>query len=632
MNQDWKVKPELLLLFLTASVTATDASAAQLIPLRVLAELPKFSHPMVSPNGKYLAATMTVDGQPMMVVQNLLTSGEEREQELVPIDSGENFFYWYRWVNNDRLVFSLRSTTMYRFGLVNRARVGSIGRDGRDSIFFAMQPNLRDFYRAHPNVVDFLENDPDHILAALDDEPTAWATPQVHLVNINTGHKKLLLSNRRGVYAWIADGDGVIRIGTKIDTKYGKRNVTVFYRETASDGWETLQKVDYFDHDRLEPWRFDEDDANILLMTSANLQDEQDPNDIEDQLFRYDLSIRKIIGAYENSHRKNVIKTVEQALPDLEVKIVSRDKEKNIYFFRVFSDVKSPEYFMLDIRKRTLDYVAAEYPDLHDYELAPMERISYKARDGLDIPAFLTIPVGAERKNLPVVVYPHGGPWARDRWGFDNYVQFMANRGYAVFQPQFRGSTGYGIEHEEAGYGEWGYGIQDDITDGVEWLIDQGIADPGRICIVGSSFGGYAAAMGVAKTPDLYRCAVSINGVLDLKMFIDSGRYLLFKTINRAIWNDRADAENASPHHMADRIQVPLLLMGSERDTVVPVRHSERMFKKLKRLDKPVTYIELPDGEHWRTNEANEIIKFQALEKFLAEHIGSKRPIETGLH
>jgi dipeptidyl aminopeptidase/acylaminoacyl peptidase len=480
--------------------------------------------------------------------------------------------------------------------------------------------------------VNFIENDPDHILAALDDEPRGWATPQVHLVNVNTGKRKRVLKNTRGVHHWIADQDGQIRIGTKIDTKFERQNVTIYYRETESSNWETLQRVDYFDHDRLSPYRFDETDPSILLVTSANLQDEQDPNEIENQLFRYDLNVRRVIGPHKDTHRKNVIKAVEKALPDVKVKIVSRDKDKNTYFFRVYSDVKAPEYFVFDIEKRTLDYVASQYPGLIDCELAPMERIMYKARDGLEIPAFLTIPVGAERENLPVVVYPHGGPWARDRWGFDNYVQFMANRGYAVFQPQFRGSTGYGIEHEEAGYGEWGAGIQDDITDGVEWLIEEGIVDPDRICIVGSSFGGYAAAMGAAKTPNLYRCVVSINGVLDLKMMIDSGRYLLFETINRTIWNDRADAESASPYHLASNITAPMLLIGSERDTIVPVKHSIRMHKKMRRLDKTVTYIELPDGEHWRTNEANEIIKFEALENFLAAQIGSERAIKPAGH
>ena len=156
-----------------------------------------------------------------------------------------------------------------------------------------------------------------------------------------------------------------------------------------------------------------------------------------------------------------------------------------------------------------------------------------------------------------MVIYPHGGPWAHDEWGFDNYVQFFASRGYAVFQPQFRGSTGHGIHHQEAGYGQWGYAIQDDITDGVSWLIEQGIADPDRICIVGSSFGGYAAAMGVAKTPDLFRCAISINGVLNFKTFMRSQRRLLFSAINRAITKGDGDSEMASPYHMAKDITAP---------------------------------------------------------------------------
>ncbi len=224
----------------------------------------------------------------------------------------------------------------------------------------------------------------------------------------------------------------------------------------------------------------------------------------------------------------------------------------------------------------------------------------------------------------PAVVMPHGGPWAHDEWGFDTYAQFLASRGYAVLQPQFRGSTGYGLEHEEAGYGEWGKGIQDDITDATLWAIKEGHIDEKRICILGESFGGYAAAMGVVKEPGLYVCAISINGVLDLQTLIRDADMHLLGNIEKALLNDYNEAAAYSPYHRAEEITASLLLIGSELDTVVPVaEHSRKMHEHLRKLKKPVEYLELPDDEHWRTNEPNEIVKLQAIEDFLDRHIGA---------
>jgi dipeptidyl aminopeptidase/acylaminoacyl peptidase len=288
---------------------------------------------------------------------------------------------------------------------------------------------------------------------------------------------------------------------------------------------------------------------------------------------------------------------------------------------KLYSDISVPQYYLLDLKEQKLVGLASEYPNLENAVLSPMEKVEYEARDGLKIPAYLTIPVNSKKEKLPIVVYPHGGPWAHDEWGFDNYVQFFASRGYAVFQPQFRGSTGFGTAFEEAGYGQWGMKIQDDITDGVRWLIDEGVADPERIAIVGASFGGYAAAMGAAKTPDLYKCIVSINGVLDLKSFHDNGRNYYFDSINRKMWNNWEDVENTSPYHLAENIQAPMLLIAGERDTVVPTAHSKKMHKRLKKLKKTSQYIELENGEHWRTNEENEIVLLKTLEAFLGEHL-----------
>lgn len=596
------------------------AEAEDLVALEHFAALPQFSKPVLSPDGERVASTISYQGHPLLVVQPINSEDDEVKEKMIPINAGKNFFNWYAWGNDERLVFNIRGTTKMFGHLWNVGRMGSIGRDGKDGIQFEMTPNQMGLYRQSAEIIDFLDHDTDHILAALDDTDNDWAAPEVHLVNINTGLRKRVVKNRAGIQHWIADASGVVRVGVKVDTEQNHQGVTIYYRDKEGADWEKLQKVNYFSHDRMLPARFDENDENILLVSSSNLDAGLEEDD-EAELFRYDLTARKILGPFQDSHRDSVMAIVRHALPNKKIEIVSHNRDKTRYTFRGYSDIQAPKYYFLDLNDKSLKIMGAEYPGLDNAVLSPMEIVSYQARDKLDIPAFLTIPKGQERKNLPFIIYPHGGPWAHDSWGFDNYVQFFASRGYAVFQPQFRGSTSYGINHQEAGYGQWGYAIQDDITDGVNWLIEQGIADPDRICIVGASFGGYAAAMGAAKTPELYRCAISINGVLDFKAFLGSHRRLLFSSINRAVTKGDGNVERASPYHMAKHITAPMLLIASERDTVVPVDHSIDMYRKLKRLKKRVEYVELPNGEHWRSNEANEIKALSAMEQFLEQHL-----------
>ena len=613
------VKIFLLCLLLLGNISWAEQPA---IPLEELARLPVFSYPIISPDAKNVAAFMPHEGERAVVVQKLLKGDDRDPGKIALIDLPKYHMQNFTWINKDRLLVKARTTAPVQGNLWNITRLMVINREGTEAIPLRMQPDIHGYYRQGPRMISKLEDDPEHILAELDNDERQWGEPHVHKVNIITGKKERVLKSRKGVQRWLADADGVIRIGTRIKADRGRSGVSTFYREAETASWETLQEADYFDHDRLLPLRFDKDDPNILLITTQDLGDGAIPDEtVEDTIFRYDLTERRVIGSYVNQHLKDVLNIVEKSIPDLEVEIVSMDKDEQVFFIRVYSDTHSPEYYLLDLNAKTMDYVAAEYPELVNYELAPMNKVSYEAEDGLEIPALLTLPVNRGDEPLPFVIYPHGGPWAHDEWGFDNYVQFFASMGYGVLQPQFRGSTGFGIEHEEAGYGEWGYAIQDDITAGVQWLIDEGIADPEKICIVGSSFGGYAAAVGLAKTPDLYRCGISVNGVLDLKEFIYSGKKLYYEGINRKVWNDPANAKDASPYHLSDQIKAPLLLIGSERDTVVPVKHSKRMHKKLKKNKQSVEYVELPDGEHWRTIESNELIKFRAMRDFLNEHL-----------
>jgi dipeptidyl aminopeptidase/acylaminoacyl peptidase len=299
---------------------------------------------------------------------------------------------------------------------------------------------------------------------------------------------------------------------------------------------------------------------------------------------------------------------------------------------RVLAKVQGPSqpaiYYLVDFNKHTADIAGEEYPALANAALGEVRSISYKARDGMSIPAYLTLPPGADAKNLPLVVLAHGGPEARDDYGFNWWTQFLATRGYAVLQPQFRGSTGFGDAFRRAGYRQWGGLMQDDVTDGVQAMIEQGIADAKRVCIVGASYGGYAALAGAAFTPDLYKCAVSVNGISDLPamMSADKDKYgdddpavvHLRDTIGSAY--DKAVIER-SPVHSANRLQIPVLLIHGLDDTVVRIDQSEMMAHALAGQRKNYSFVKLPGGDHWLTYADTRQQVMKEIEKFLAANL-----------
>lgn len=285
-------------------------------------------------------------------------------------------------------------------------------------------------------------------------------------------------------------------------------------------------------------------------------------------------------------------------------------------------------YYFIDYKKGNADIVGEEYPSLVNATLGEVRELTYKARDGYEIPAFVTLPAGAGDKQLPLVVLPHGGPESRDTRSFDWLAQFIASRGYVVLQPQFRGSTGYGEAHRRAGYRQWGRLMQDDVTDGVKALIEQGLADPKRVCIVGASYGGYAALAGAAFTPELYACAVSINGISNLPAmltFVET--YAGDESDSLSYWKDHigpktsAEVISKSPSRAAANMRAPVLLLHGVNDSVVPVAQSREMAKALKLLAKPHTLVELPGEDHWLSRSDSRTRVLTEMEAFLATHL-----------
>jgi dipeptidyl aminopeptidase/acylaminoacyl peptidase len=326
--------------------------------------------------------------------------------------------------------------------------------------------------------------------------------------------------------------------------------------------------------------------------------------------------------------------SVGKAFPGKEVAIYDRSRDYRRLIAHVESADSPPVYYYVDLDKGSADIVGEAYPELTGAALGRREATHYRARDGLEVPAYLTLPPAWKREErLPLVLLPHGGPQARDDSGFEWWAQFLATRGYAVLQPQFRGSTGFGAEVTRAGTRAWGQAMQDDLTDGVAAMIERGIADAGRVCIVGSSYGGYAALAGAAFTPELYRCAASINGISDLPSMYGylKARYGTESDTLEA-WNrlvghpyDEKLVES-SPARRAERLQAAVLLIHSAADTVVPVDQSRAMREALRQAERPGEYLELPGEDHWLSTESSRIQVLTRLEEFLARYLQSSKP------
>ena len=319
---------------------------------------------------------------------------------------------------------------------------------------------------------------------------------------------------------------------------------------------------------------------------------------------------------------------VAPAFNDRSVQIEGRSEDGKRVIVRVGGPAHPAVYYLVDFTTNKADIVGEEYPALNDLPMGAVRSISYKARDGESISAYLTLPPGAVASNLPLVVMPHGGPEARDDFDFYWWSQFLATRGYAVLQPQFRGSTGFGDAFRLAGRQQWGGRMQDDVTDGVRAMIDQGVADAHRVCIVGGSYGGYAALAGAAFTPDLYKCAVSVNGVADLPQMIGNVKAQNGEESDSvAYWRDNIGSPfdrkviERSPARAADRIRVPVLLIHGVDDTVVPIGQSETMARALGRLDKPFSFIRLQGEDHWLSRGETRLQVLTEIEGFLREHL-----------
>ncbi|MEO7597496.1 MAG: S9 family peptidase, partial [Opitutus sp.] len=466
-------------------------------------------------------------------------------------------------------------------------------------------------------------------------------------LNVATGEMKMVAENPGKVDRWITDHAGVIRAATETDgvnaslltrpdekTPF-KKVLTTDFRESASPQFYTFDNKNLYAVSNIG-----RDKQAVVTIDPSNgkeLEKLYENPEVDVSALAYSKK-RKVVtfAAFDTwkTERKffdpqteAMYKTLAEKLPGYEVEVVANDKAEEKFIVMASNDRSPGTRNLYDAKTGTLTKLVEVAPWLKEDQLAVMKPIEYKSRDGLTIHGYLTLPLGREPKNLPVVINPHGGPWYRDTWGFNPEVQFLANRGYAVLQMEFRGSTGYGRKFWEASFKQWGKAMQDDITDGVQWLVKEGIADPKRVAIYGGSYGGYATLAGVAFTPDLYAAAVDYVGVANMftfmktippywKPFLDQMHAMVGDPEK-----DKAMLEAVSPVMHADKIKTPLFVAQGAHDPRVNKDESDQMVAALKKRGVDVEYMVKDNEGHGFHNEENRFDFYEAMEKFLAKYL-----------
>lgn len=639
-----------------AANAAVAASPAVVLPTEAYARVPDVTNLVMSPNGTRIAGLLAVDDDTYLVTRTV--DGDK----LKPILKADNKLFsisWARWVGNERLVLGVRFPSRRGYTPVVETRLLSIDWQGgetlnlvRSSPFDAnrLQAQVQD------RVVDWLPEDGQHILIQMATD--GGIHPAVFKVNVFTARREMILGPRKGVRAWLTDGTHRVRVGVRMEED--EREVIAC--DPDGKNWRTLWRWKLFSKNSVYPMGFGKNPNELYIeadhegrdavftvdLSSPDLKRTlklaHPSRDVDGSLMRSQLT-GEVIGIRaetDDSQRAEIwdpkvrllARAIDKALPERINRLLGFSADENRYMVYSSGNGIPGEYYLGDRTSGDLFLLAETHAQLPAELMARKRPVVIKSRDGLDLRSYLTLPksegvAGANKpaSPLPLVLLPHGGPHHSDDIDFDTRTEFLAARGYAVLQVNFRGSTGYGREFAAAGMQRWGMEMQDDLTDAVQWAVSQQIADPRRVCIVGGSYGGYAALMGGVKTPDLYRCVVSFAGVTDLidlwnhEADFVGGKEIMNGMIGNA-WDDRERLRATSPALQASRITAPVLLVHGTADRRVPFEQSEDMAKALRKAGKTYQFIELEEGDHHLSRNSHSLTFFKALEAFLAKHIG----------
>ncbi|MCS6989855.1 MAG: S9 family peptidase [Chloroherpetonaceae bacterium] len=598
------------------------------IPLRDFFRNPEKSRFQISPSGARIAFFAPFENRRNIFVQERGKPDAQRLTSAIDRDISDFF-----WKGDDAIIYARDFDGDENFHLF----LVSL-RDQREQ-------DLTPFPNVKCLVVDPLEEDDSRILFAMNQRDAQLL--DVYRLNIETGERELVAENPGGVIAWLADHDGQVRLGVQSDGV----NKHVLYRASEREPFSTIVSTTFRDTFLPQCFTFDNREiyalSNIGRDTLALVRfNPETKREVEVLFERSDVDAsgvsysrkRKTLTAvgyalwkserhFLDADTQAIAEKLASRLPNQEFLIASMTRDESLWVVETRSDRSLGASYLYDARSDTLEKLADHAPWLNPDDLCEMKPIQYRSRDGLTIHGYLTLPKNLEPKRLPVVVNPHGGPWWRDYWGFQPHAQFLANRGYAVLQMNFRGSIGYGKKFWELSFKEWGGKMQDDITDGVQWLIEQGIADPKRVAIFGGSYGGYATLAGLAFTPDLYACGVDFCGVSNLFTFLNAiPPYWkpMLDMMHEMIGNPETEPDllrARSPIFHVDNIKAPLFVAQGAKDPRVRIEESDQIVEALRRRGVEVEYLVKENEGHGFQNEENRIEFFERMERFLSRHL-----------
>jgi dipeptidyl aminopeptidase/acylaminoacyl peptidase len=623
------------------SVAAAAEKARQLISAADFGALPFMVRPSLSPDARHIVSEAYIHGSRILSILQLGGS-KTAATHFFSIPAKWDLL-WYRWAGNDRLLVSLGRSDLLFGEEVYVSRLAMYDLKTEKPAFIGRKGEGMDGDTV-------IHVDPDGHWLLLNVQRTIYDYPSVWRVDLDTLEQKKVVSEYPHVWSWFADSSGTVRAGLGAD---GDR-WWLYYRKSADAKFEKVVKRKFTKEDK------DDTEGTIERFIPINGSDQgyaiSNARTGRYALYRYDFAADalgealfehpqvdienfrqsdtgELTAVYYTDDRarvewlvprmKELQATIDRALPDRinRVSSMSRDGTKMLVWTGSASD--PGVYYYFDSNAGVMNLLAKPYDKITGKQLASVESTSYAARDGLMIPAYVTVPNAVETKQLPLIIMPHGGPFARDEWEYDTWAQFLANRGYIVLQPNFRGSTGYGREFVAKGYGQFGRTMQDDLDDGVKWLVEQGKVDPKRVCIMGASYGGYAALWAAVRNPEIYRCAISLAGLSDLPAQLRYDRSSFSASRYFTAWRTRVqgdkdfDLKTVSPLYAVDRLNIPLLIAHGTDDERVPLSQSKKLHEALTKAHKPHSYIEYKGEGHGFDKPENATEFLERVDQFL---------------
>jgi len=608
-----------------------SVEAVPIIPMKDFFRNPQQIGFSLSPDGTHWAFLQSWQDRLNIHVQKI---GESKITRIT--DSTVRDITGYLWANDSRIVYAQDDAGDENFKLY------AVNIDGTN------RKTLTPFEEVKVGLIDELEEIPEEVLITMNQRDKRVF--DVYRTNIYSGEMEMIAENPGNVVGWLTDHEGTLRIAMTSDGV----NQSLLYREEETEPFRIVRTMSF--KDTLAPLFFTFD--NQYLYVTSNIDRDKQAiykydvanNEFLEEIYSHpevDVASllkskkqKKITGVsyftdmrqyqFFDEERKALQEELEERLPGYEVVIADRSKDESKMVIVTYSDKVLEAYYFYDLDTGEFQKMVEISPWLDESMMTDMKPIQYTSRDGLTIHGYLTLPKGLPAENLPVVINPHGGPWARDYWGYNPEVQFLTNRGYAVLQMNFRGSTGYGKEFWELGFKQWGRKMQDDITDGVRWLIEEKIADPARIGIYGGSYGGYAALAGLAFTPDLYACGVDYVGVSNILSWFEAIppyweplREMFYEMVGHPE-KETELLKSASPLFHVANIKVPVLVAQGANDPRVPKAESDQMVEALIERGIEVSYMVKENEGHGFANEENRFDFYRAMEQFLGKYLGGR--------